>query len=241
MKARYIFSLMPLLATKVFAAENETFTRVSNDCTDGILSSHDWASGNGTLACGSFIELVSVEALPDETPDGALQERQACRPSRSTYYQHEVIRSGTWWGPWKKASGCLWCGLSKAQCDLQINWSYTVGRTLSAGFGVDSLATITKIISATPSLNLGFQWTESRTEGGAITCRANPGEPASYWAQYLMGWSDSQSRQVTEILNAQCGSRYSYGSWLGIGRADWPLKGNGAQNYGCSAGAAAEC
>lgn len=95
MKASYIFSLMPLLATKVFAADNEAVTGVSNDCTEGTLSSHDWASENGTLACGSFIKLVSVEALPDETPSGSLRERQAYRPSRSTYYQHEVTRTGT--------------------------------------------------------------------------------------------------------------------------------------------------
>ncbi|KAH7119936.1 hypothetical protein B0J11DRAFT_534908 [Dendryphion nanum] len=221
--------IVALLAAAVYAEEDHS------TCIEGLINNTDWGVQNNTLGCGSSVELINSQKL------SIRQSHGGCQPQTQVFREHEVVRTGTWWGPWRKSSGCLFCEKSSETCDLQLTWGITVTRTLSVGFGLDSLGDVSRAIAGNPSFNLGYSWSESRSEGGTVTCRAPAKSLVSYWTQNQMGWADSRSRTVRKTINSLCQATFVREDWLGTGRSDWPLHGRDTMNYGCSTGAAAEC
>lgn len=236
LKIRWTQALFLLLA---FAAS--AFADQHHDkCATEILLGADF--GNATLeGCGSTFTLVDGPAAAP-TPSMVLTPRQLpCKSQVFNYKEHQVIATGTWWNNWEKVSACDYCGLSAGPCTREINWSQSSARTLSINFGLDSVESVANQIRASPSLNLGYSWTNTLTEGGAWRCEIPVGSFSSIWAQQRMGWADSQTRNLIVRRNGRCEDTTSYGEWQGVGRSDWPLEGKQNRQLGCSSGAAALC
>ncbi|CRK18096.1 hypothetical protein BN1723_011498, partial [Verticillium longisporum] len=229
-------SLVVLLAASA-AAKDMAVVDVVDDtaCIEKLLDNHDWEAENSTLACGSTFSLVEGPAIV------ARQAHGTCQAQTYTYREHRVVASGTWWGPWIKSSGCLYCELSSGECIKEFNWGRTQSTSFSIGFGMDSVPEVKRAINAAPNLNFGYSWSESKSIGGATRCTVPARSKGSYWTQMLMGWSDSQSRTVRKKITKLCTATFEYDGWGGSGHADWPITNGHTVNEGCSTGAAAEC
>ncbi|RBQ81218.1 hypothetical protein VDGD_09504 [Verticillium dahliae] len=158
-------SLAVLLAASA-AAKDVAIVDVVDDtaCIEKLLDNHDWEAENSTLACGSTFSLVEGPAIV------ARQAHGTCQAQTYTYREHRVVASGTWWGPWIKSSGCLYCELSSGECIKEFNWGRTQTTSFSIGFGMDSVPEVKRAINAAPNLNFGYSWSESKSIGGATRC-----------------------------------------------------------------------
>jgi len=145
------------------------------------------------------------------------------------FIRRSVRETNQWWDDWHPASGCAYTGHAPNGAALQINWSYTKG--MVANFEIGNAGALASLISG----KIGFQVTESRTNGGTFTCKIPGNSVGQIWQQNYMawGWTWEEKCMSCTYGPVDCWDATAIGA--AIAPRDSAQSGVGV-NVGCSTG-----
>lgn len=131
-------------------------------------------------------------------------------------HEDKVVHTWTEWGTFSNVSDCIRCDVN-TECGGSVQIGKSTSRSLSVGLSASMADEVQKQIMASPELNLGYQWSTTKTWSTTWTCHPKGGHEGRIFGRQCIGHANTQHRDGTLTCINE-----SWGKWKDES-GEWPL------------------